>query len=172
MRHHHRISGDTRDRTDLSFKDTLRETERLSVSNSIKLAGKPTLSPGNQIIPNIEVKPETGIKMNVDLNNDGIVNVYDLNLQLANYGSDNAKFDHNHDGVSDQQDIDVLLSFWGMEGQIMIENPDIDGDGIVGSTDLGLLLANYGSEGGAYDLNNDGKVNQSDLDLLLGFWTT
>ncbi len=46
---------------------------------------------------------------------------------------------------------------------------DLDGDGLVGPTDLALLLGAWGGAGVA-DLNGDGTVDASDLALLLGQW--
>ena len=43
---------------------------------------------------------------------------------------------------------------------------DLDGDGFVGQTDLGLLLAAFGTGAGG-DLNCDGVTNQVDLGILL-----
>ncbi|MFO0826532.1 MAG: hypothetical protein U0572_00130 [Phycisphaerales bacterium] len=48
-------------------------------------------------------------------------------------------------------------------------NPDINGDGHVGPTDLGLLLGQWGHSGTA-DLDGDGHVGASDLAILLGAW--
>ncbi len=51
-------------------------------------------------------------------------------------------------------------------------NPaDLDGDGIVGGADLGLLLAAWGSDDPFADLDGDGVVDGSDLGLLLQAWT-
>ena len=50
---------------------------------------------------------------------------------------------------------------------------DLNGDGIVGPPDLGILLAVWGTDGGdieAADINGDGTVNASDLGPLLGAW--
>jgi hypothetical protein len=47
---------------------------------------------------------------------------------------------------------------------------DLDGDGRVSGSDLGLLLGAWGQRGPA-DLNGDGAVTGSDLGLLLGAWT-
>lgn len=46
---------------------------------------------------------------------------------------------------------------------------DLDCNGSVSGSDLGLLLGQWGSDGSA-DLNGDGTVNGSDLGLLLGAW--
>lgn len=44
---------------------------------------------------------------------------------------------------------------------------DINGDGVVNSSDLGLMAANYGLRGiSAYDINGDRVVNSADLGLL------
>ena len=47
---------------------------------------------------------------------------------------------------------------------------DLNGDGLVNSSDLGLLLGAWGSNSGAADINHDGVVNSTDLSLLLGGW--
>ncbi|HMN95896.1 MAG TPA: lectin-like protein [Phycisphaerales bacterium] len=46
---------------------------------------------------------------------------------------------------------------------------DLDGDGLVGGADLGLLLNDWGLPGAA-DLNVDGIVDGADLGLLLNAW--
>ena len=50
---------------------------------------------------------------------------------------------------------------------------DLNGDGVVGPPDLGILLAVWGTDGGdivGADINGDGTVNASDLGPLLGAW--
>lgn len=50
---------------------------------------------------------------------------------------------------------------------------DLDGDGVVGSGDLALLLAAWGEcEGCGADLDGDGEVGGSDLAVLLASWMT
>lgn len=61
---------------------------------------------------------------------------------------------------------DVLLRRFG-SGVIA----DLDEDGIVGPSDLALLLAAWGSTDQQADVNGDGIVNASDLAALLGAWT-
>ena len=46
---------------------------------------------------------------------------------------------------------------------------DLDCDGAVNGTDLGLLISQWGSSGSA-DLNGDGVVNGTDLGRLIGAW--
>ncbi len=46
---------------------------------------------------------------------------------------------------------------------------DLNGDGVVDGTDLGLLLGGWGSPG-ASDLSGDGTTDGTDLGLLLGNW--
>ena len=48
---------------------------------------------------------------------------------------------------------------------------DLDGDGVVAVDDLLMLLADFGSNGGAGDVNQDGIVGVDDLLILLGNWT-
>jgi len=47
---------------------------------------------------------------------------------------------------------------------------DIDGDGVVGSTDLARFLANWGGTDPTYDFNADGVANSQDLGVLLATW--
>jgi len=47
---------------------------------------------------------------------------------------------------------------------------DLDGDGAVGSSDLSILLGNWGASGGPADLTGDGSVGSADLAELLGAW--
>jgi len=50
---------------------------------------------------------------------------------------------------------------------------DLDGDGVVGSGDLALLLAAWGEcEGCGADLDGDGEVGGSDMAVLLASWMT
>ncbi len=44
---------------------------------------------------------------------------------------------------------------------------DLDGDGFVGQSDLGVLLSAYGDNGGG-DIDGDGDTDQADLGALLG----
>ncbi|MFO0783727.1 MAG: PQQ-dependent sugar dehydrogenase [Phycisphaerales bacterium] len=48
---------------------------------------------------------------------------------------------------------------------------DLNNDGVVDGTDLGLLLGNWGASG-VGDLNADHTVDGTDLGLLLGAWTS
>ena len=47
---------------------------------------------------------------------------------------------------------------------------DLDGDGAVGSGDLGILLAAWGGGDAAADLDGDGVVGSGDLGILLAAW--
>jgi len=47
---------------------------------------------------------------------------------------------------------------------------DLNNDGNVTGSDLGLLLGQWGVAGGFADVNNDGIVGGADLGLLLGEW--
>jgi hypothetical protein len=47
---------------------------------------------------------------------------------------------------------------------------DLDGDGVVGQTDLAILLGNWGGAG-LGDLDGDGTIGSPDLAILLGAWT-
>jgi len=49
---------------------------------------------------------------------------------------------------------------------------DLNGDGIVTGSDLGILLGEWGTSGGSTgaDLDGNGIVSGSDLGILLGDW--
>ena len=47
---------------------------------------------------------------------------------------------------------------------------DVDGNGVVNTADLLILLGAWGSPGGPADVNFDGIVNTEDLLMLLGDW--
>ena len=47
---------------------------------------------------------------------------------------------------------------------------DLNGDGFVNSTDLDLIRGNWGTTNPAGDANDDGVVNSSDLDIVRGNW--
>jgi hypothetical protein len=47
---------------------------------------------------------------------------------------------------------------------------DLDGDGAVTPTDLGLLLGRFGEGPGLGDLTDDGAVDAADIGVLLGDW--
>lgn len=53
--------------------------------------------------------------------------------------------------------------------RIEMRKEDLDGDGIVGAADLGILLGAWGSRGAA-DLDGNGTVGPEDLGQLLGAW--
>jgi len=49
---------------------------------------------------------------------------------------------------------------------------NLDGNGIVNGTDLGLLLAGWGEVRPELDVNDDGALEGADLRLILGAWGT
>jgi len=50
-------------------------------------------------------------------------------------------------------------------------NPsDLDGDGVVGSGDLGMMLAAWGGADALMDLDGSGEVSSGDLGILLAAW--
>ena len=98
----------------------------------------------------------TIIEWSADCNGDGIVD----------YGQiqDGTFADNNANGVPDCCDAgtacDRCLG-------------DLNGDGIVGPPDLGILLAVWGTDGGdieAADINGDGTVDGIDLGILFSAW--
>ena len=50
-------------------------------------------------------------------------------------------------------------------------NPDLDGDGIVGATDLAMVLSAWGAANSPADLDASGTVGAGDLAMVLSAWT-
>jgi len=64
---------------------------------------------------------------------------------------------------------DAYLAKWGC-GAMDPLPADLNHDGVVDGADLGILLAQWGSDGTA-DLDGSGTVDATDMDLLLAAWT-
>lgn len=68
-------------------------------------------------------------------------------------------------------DIHYVALIGGQVRRIRYMNCDLDGNGAIGSSDLGILLGSWGPCAGCIaDLNGDGVVNAADLGALLGRW--
>ena len=113
----------------------------------------------------------------VDLNDDGCVNINDLmDLQalIGQAAPASGHADLNGDGAIDTCDLSILMSgeFWGVgvccsmtQGAVT----DLNSDGCTDVQDFLDLQQLYGlaAEGDGADLNGDGQVDQCDADLLL-----
>jgi len=132
------------------------------------------------------------------LDGDGVVDGVDLGILLNAWGGNGAG-DINQDGVVDGKDLALLIASWGLcegftppgggegglaggdrptwpRGESMLA-ADLNGDGVIDGTDLGLLLVAWGEcpqsfdgAGGCPDLNGDGVIDGADLGLLLVAW--
>lgn len=85
--------------------------------------------------------------------------------------------DCDNDGQADRNQIDWDVRFGAGDldtnGNLQLDSceragGDLDLDGVVGSTDLGILLAAWGGSGA--DLNGDGRTDAIDLGILLATW--
>ncbi|MFG0252238.1 MAG: hypothetical protein ACF8NJ_05120 [Phycisphaerales bacterium JB038] len=113
-----------------------------------------------------------------DMDGSGVLTVDDVcpfYEQLGNSLGDpgyNAKADINLDDTVDATDAGFFRLLCERAG-IDLPTADIDNDGVVGQSDLGLVLAAYGSGTGdpgynpIADLDTDGDVDQADLGILL-----
>lgn len=108
-------------------------------------------------------------QMRADTNGDGMVDGQDLAKVLASFGSDNAVADLDRSGWVDGTDLAIILGSWG---PVQTPEPtydfDVDNDGHVTFNDWIMVLAHI--QANVYnedaDINNDGVVNQADLDLI------
>lgn len=121
----------------------------------------------------------------------------DINLLFSDAVSDIDLFVHQDDGTvlaqAFTEDDNEMISFDGFAaGTYYIsiddfsgngvaytlaidatETPDLNGDGFVGISDLDIVLGNWGSAAGSPasgDANGDGTVNQLDLDIVTAAW--
>ena len=80
------------------------------------------------------------------------------------------------DDPPDPRDPPPIPSPYGLRYVLRMEGwscvlGDLDGDGVVGQTDLAILLGSWGAAGGEADLDGDGAVGSTDLAILLGAWS-
>ena len=61
------------------------------------------------------------------------------------------------------------VEIWGLEPGAPPCPEDLDGDGVVGQTDLGILLSAYGNNADG-DIDGDGDTDQADLGILLSHY--
>ena len=105
-----------------------------------------------------------------EFNCDGIINVLDLNIMLAEFGQTGPGLvaDMNCDGTVNTAD---MLEFLGVFGTTCCKG-DMDYDGIIGAGDLTIWLGYYGSNCLQGDVNCDGTLNTADLLCFLGTFGT
>ena len=96
-----------------------------------------------------------------DVNGDTVVDLLDVDLASSNLGLD-CTVDLNLDGSVDGDDVDALLCLWETPGPL----GDFDGSGLVGVTDLNTLLAAFGAACQC-DLDRDGIVASSDIGIII-----
>ena len=58
-----------------------------------------------------------------DLNNDGVVNVFDLSILLSDWGTTTTLADLNNDGTVNIFDLSILISHWGQTGSTPTPTP-------------------------------------------------
>jgi len=122
-----------------------------------------------------------------DANRDCILNFSDILYILANWGpcpelvaagvGSSCSADLNGDGVVNQADIDIVQNYWSRKPG------DANRDGVVNFKDILDILAAWGpcpilptgvlndtANDCSRDLNGDGVLNQTDIDIVLKNW--
>jgi hypothetical protein len=111
-----------------------------------------------------------------DVDGDGFVDLNDLNLVLARFGSNDCATDIDKNGQVDSDDVDALLCVFGTSDPF----GDVDRDGDVDFSDLSLLLGAVttppldcradveGDINGDGVVDGDGDIDLSDLAVVLG----
>lgn len=100
---------------------------------------------------------------------------YDLQWYVAAAGTtgfDPLTLDCDGNGVMDG--VDIHRGADDLDGDGILDAcqgsaADLDGDGCVGGSDLGVLFTNWGTDG-VGDLDGDGTVGSADLGTLLAAW--
>jgi len=164
---------------DVNGDDIVNSSDMLSVLSAF---GSTALSAceinGDGIVDEVEVgivaarmNMRSGIELEGDLNGDDLVDSWDLDLMLSAQGTELAKADLNGDGNVGALDLSLVTGGWSLTGADDFAG-DVDGNWVVDSVDLDLLLANFGGSWPQADVNSDGVVNTSDLlDVLAPFGT-
>ncbi len=103
---------------------------------------------------------------------DGLVNAFDIDYVCANFGDWSVQVDAfrmdlscdmNGDLIVDGEDVRIIV-----EDVLETEIGDVNLDGVVDSTDAGIINANMGMAGGwaQGDVNCDGLVDEADLAIV------
>ena len=95
-----------------------------------------------------------------------VVEVMDSSIGLTSFLSDAAASTITHTTTGSAVSVDASAD---ADDVTTLENPDVNGDGVVTIADLVLIAQNYGQTGAnAADVNGDGVVNAQDFALAAG----
>lgn len=102
-----------------------------------------------------------------DFNKDGIVTIDDIYYLMFDYDGDDlwALLNVNEDNATDGDDGIAILNL--IEQKATHQLGDFNGDGMVATADLLILLASYNGFNPCVDLTGDGWVQLGDLVALL-----
>lgn len=136
---------------------------------------KTILKDGSAALSSSNDRIDAFAKVDMDFDDNGVVDTNDLLAQLSAIGGDDLSYDHNQDGTVDVTDLDLLRANFGRDGQFYMANPDIDGSGSVDVNDLMSVLSSVGDtavdgQNPSGDLNQDGVVDQADIDMVLAMF--
>jgi len=127
------------------------------------MQGDPTLVPATMGDGDSSSDPKPA-----DFNNDGKIDVIDIDLLYNNMGTDLLKYDINNDNIINQLDMDELIQV-----RLNTYYGDANLDGIVDMKDYDILAYNWNSyvdSWGSGNFNGDGYVDIFDYDLLASGW--
>ena len=92
--------------------------------------------------------------------------------QATGYGAFAENADHPVDFASHPTTGDIhYVTLAGTIHRIRFAAPDLNSDGKVDGSDLGLLLADWFKQSSPADFNGDNKVNGADLGIMLASWS-
>ena len=108
---------------------------------------------------------ETGLFVVADQRSDGTTSILGADWWLVNVQA--------HYSIGDPELVEggQILAVRIGDGSTGPIDGDVNGDGKVDGSDLGLVLAGWGSADPSLDLNGDGQVDGADLGIVLANWT-
>jgi hypothetical protein len=129
-----------------------------------------------------------------DVNGDGIVDIFDVNLISAHWAESGPLGDANHDGIVNIFDVNLVSANWtttsggGGDASSLGESEgpsvpapaadqgsavpgDFNLDGQVDATDIEVVSANWNGGGPVGDANGDGVVDIFDVDWISSNWS-
>jgi hypothetical protein len=110
-----------------------------------------------------------------DLNQDCVINMFDLNILARAVGGTNAEVDINKDGVVDKCDVSIVAgTTFGLkcgdllDPALLLRLGDLEQDCAIDAQDIYTVARAVGGTNAAADLNKDGVVDICDVSIVSG----
>ncbi len=104
-----------------------------------------------------------------DVNNDCVVDASDFGIVIGQVGSNNNNTDLNEDGIVNEYDVDIVVAEYGFSCDSICKSRmhgDLNNDNVVDADDFGIVVGKVGTNDSTADINQDGNVNEYDVDIV------